>query len=120
MDGLKDIIANHFASEYKAYDLKDVCKNYGIKPDERLNPMDSKRIYVANGLNKLQDEDIWKLAGQIVKEFKSKELIKDLEPYLGDTELEFSFVTRRRIIDYANLSRNMEGNMKLDNFLSCI
>lgn len=119
-DGLKGIIANHFASEYKAYDLKDVCKNYGIEPDEGLNPMSSKRIYVDNGLNKLQDEDIWKLAGQIVKEFESKELIKELEPYLGDTKLEFSFVTRRRIIDYVNLSGNMEGNMKLDNFLSCI
>lgn len=120
IEGLKNIIANQFASAYKAYEIKDICGQYGIIPDESLDPMHSKRIYVINGLNKMEAEDIWKVARQIVKEFESKDLNKEMEPFLGDTELEFSFVTRRRIIDYVNLSANMEGNLKLDNFLSLI
>lgn len=78
IEELKVIIANEFASAYKAYDLKVVCQKYGILPDEGLDPMNSKRIYVGNGLNKMQDDDIWKLARLIVKEFESKELIKEI------------------------------------------
>lgn len=120
IEELKTIIANEFASAYKAYDLNVVCKKYGIMPDEGLDPMKSKRIYVGNGLNKMQDDEIWKLARLVAKEFESKELIKEMEPFLGDSELAFSFVTRKRIIDYVSASGNMEGDMSLDEFLSII
>lgn len=45
---------------------------------------------------------------------------KEMEPFLGDSELAFSFVTRKRIIDYVSASGNMEGDMSLDEFLSTI
>lgn len=120
VDELRNVIANQFACEYKAYDLDEACNAYGIKPDECLNPMHSKRLYVLNGLNKLSDDDIWKLARKIVKEFEKAEMIKTMEPYLADTELEFSFVTRSRIVDFLDSLSNMEGRMKLDAFLSFI
>ena len=98
VDELRNVIANQFACEYKAYDLGGICNAYGIEPDAGLNPMNSKRLYVLSGLNKLPDDDIWKLARRIVKEFENTEMIKTMEPYLADTELVFSFVTRRRIV----------------------
>jgi len=120
IEGLKSKIAEQFASEYKAYDLKGICEKYGILPDGDLDPMNSKRIYIANGLNKMQDEDICKLARQLLKEFESKEFIREMEPFFGDTELEFSFVTRRHVVDYVSSTGKMEGCMKLEDFLSFI
>lgn len=120
VDELKNVIANQFASEYKAYELSGVCNAYGIEPDAGLEPMNSKRLYVLSGLNKLIDDDIWKLARRMVKEFENAEMIKTMEPYLNDTELVFSFVTRRRIVDFLDSLSNMEGQMKLDDFLSFI
>ena len=120
VDELRDVIANQFACEYKAYDLNKACNAYGIEPDVGLEPMHSKRKYVLNGLEKLSDDDIWKLARRIAKEFDSTAMIKAMEPYLADTELEFSFVTRRRIVDFLDSLGDMEGRMSLDDFLSFI
>lgn len=100
VDGLRNVIANQFACEYKAYELGGICNAYGIEPDAGLDAMNSKRLYVLSGLNKLSDDDIWKLARRMVKEFEDTEMIKAMEPYLADTELVFSFVTRRRIVDF--------------------
>ena len=36
VDGLREVIANQFACEYKAYDLRRVCNEYGIEPDAGL------------------------------------------------------------------------------------
>lgn len=120
VDGLREVIANQFACEYKAYDLRRVCNEYGIEPDAGLEPMNGKRLYVSNDLNKMPDDDIWKLARRIAKEFNNVEMIKTMAPYLNDTELTFSFVTRRRIVDFLDSLSNMEGQMKLDDFLSFI
>ena len=120
VDELRNIIANQFACEYKAYDLDGICNAYEIEPDAGLNPMSSKRLYILSGLNKLPDDDIWKLARRIVIEFENTEIIKTMEPYLADTELTFSFVTRKRIVDFLDSLGNMEGQMKLDDFLSLI
>lgn len=98
VDELRNVIANQFACEYKAYDLGGVCNAYGIEPDASLEPMHSKRLYVLSGLNKLPDDDIWRLARRIVKEFENTEMIKTMEPYLGDTELEFSFVQEGELL----------------------
>ena len=118
VDGLRNVIANQFACEYKAYELGGICNAYGIEPDAGLDAMNSKRLYVLSGLNKLSDDDIWKLARRMVKEFEDTEMIKAMEPYLADTELVFSFVTRRRIVDFLDSLSNMEGQMKLDDFFS--
>jgi len=88
VDELRSVIANQFACEYKAYGLEGVCNVYGIEPDSGRDPMYSKRLYVLNGLDKLSDDDIWKLARRIAKEFESTSMIKAMEPYLADTELE--------------------------------
>ena len=39
VDELRNVIANQFASEYKAYELSGVCNAYGIEPDAGLEPM---------------------------------------------------------------------------------
>ena len=49
VDELRNVIANQFACEYKAYDLGGVCNAYGIEPDAGLEPMHSKRLYVLSG-----------------------------------------------------------------------
>ena len=69
VDGLREVIANQFACEYKAYDLRRVCNEYGIEPDAGLEPMNGKRLYVSNDLNKMPDDDIWKLARRIANFF---------------------------------------------------
>lgn len=74
--------------------------------------MHSKRLYVLSGLNKLPDDDIWKCARRIVKEFGNAEMIKTMESYLADTELAFSFVTRRRIVDFLDSLSDMEGQIR--------
>ena len=40
---LLKIITDYFR-EYKAYDLPDVCKKYGIECDSNLEPMASKLL----------------------------------------------------------------------------
>lgn len=79
-----------------------------------------KMLAMCMKLNQLPDDDIWKLARRIVKEFENAEMIKTMEPYLADTELVFSFVTGRRIVDFLDSLSDMEGRMKLDDFLSLI
>lgn len=44
VDELRNVIANQFASEYKAYELSGVCNAYGIEPDAGLEPMNNKII----------------------------------------------------------------------------
>ena len=120
VDELRNVIATQFACEYKAYDLNGVCNSYGIIPEDSLNPMNSKRVYVLSGLNKLSDDDVWKIARRMVGEFANSEIIKCMEPFMADMELKFSFITRRRIIDYLDSLSDMEGTMELDTFLSFI
>lgn len=118
IDKVKEKIADQFAKEYKANDLKNICNIYGIEPDDELDPMDSKRLVVKSGLNKMSDDAILDVAKRIVRDFQDMELIKDMEPYLSDTELVFSFVTRKKIIELIDSLNNMEGKMDLDVFLS--
>lgn len=120
IDELRDTIAREFSGEYKAYDLEGICKIYGIEPDPNLDPMNSKRLYMLSGLNKLDDDKIWKIARKIVKDFQKSTTIKDMEPYLSDAALNFSFATRQRIIELLDSLNNMEGKMDLDDFLNFI
>ena len=120
IDELRDTIAREFSGEYKAYDLEGICKIYGIEPDSNLDPMNSKRLYMLSGLNKLDDDKIWNIARKIVKDFQKSATIKDMEPYLSDTAMTFSFATRQRIIELLDSLNNMEGKMDLDDFLNYI
>lgn len=120
IDKLKQVIADRFASEYKAYDLKNTCNTFGIEPDDDIDPMDSKRRYIQSGLNKMSDDDIWNIARRMIREFQNMETIKAMEPYLLDTELIFSFVTRQQIIELLDSLNNMEGKIDLDDFLSFV
>lgn len=120
IDELRDTIAREFSGEYKAYDLEGICKIYGIEPDPNLDPMNSKRLYMLSGLNKLDDDKIWNIARKIVKDFQKSTTIKDMEPYLSDMALAFSFATRQRIIELLDSLNNMEGKMDLDDFLNFI
>ncbi|MCM1214931.1 MAG: hypothetical protein NC331_06430 [Lachnospiraceae bacterium] len=118
---LKNIIANEFARQYKSYELAEECKKYNIFPNEQeVTPDRSKRCFVLNGLEKVNDQDIWRLAKQILQDFGNKELAKQLEPYLGDDLFCFSHITRHKIVDFIEMRNNMEGNISIDDFLSPI
>lgn len=118
---LKNIIAGEFARQYKSYELADVCKKYNIFPNEQeVTPDRSKRCYVLNGLEKVSDPDIWRLAKQILQDFGDIELAKQLEPYFGDELFSFTHITRRKIVDFIEIQDNMEGNLEIDDFLSSI
>ena len=88
-----------FVKIIKSYELADVCKKYNIFPNEQeVTPDRSKRCYVLNGLEKVSDPDIWRLAKQILQDFRDIELAKQLEPYLGDELFTFTHITRRKIL----------------------
>ena len=88
-----------FVKLIKSYELADVCKKYNIFPNEQeVTPDRSKRCYVLNGLEKVSDPDIWRLAKQILQDFRDIELAKQLEPYLGDELFTFTHITRRKIL----------------------
>lgn len=118
-DELKVIIANALA-EYKAYQLPDICPRYGIFPDESLDPMNSKRIYVQSGLDKCNSDEIGKIAKKVMERLNDKDLTKQMEPFFGDSMLKFSFITRRKLAEFLDGMSNMEGKMKLSEFLSPI
>ena len=62
---LLKIIADYFR-KYKAYDLPDVCKKYGIECDGNLDPNASKRIYLESGLKKKTFSDLSMVAKQVI------------------------------------------------------
>lgn len=117
---LIEIIANYFWGEYKSYEIDGACVQYGIPVDTELNPHDSKKVYVRSGLTKLSEEQIVNLALKVAADFENWSLNKELEQYLGDAIFQISFITRRRIVEYLDSKGNMEGKMKLDEFLKPI
>lgn len=115
-DDLIEILVKYFYT-YKSYDLCDAMKSYGLTPDETLNPNDSKKIFAKAGIRKLSDEDIEKLVLRIAKEAEDVSLNKKMEKWFKDQFLEFSFVTRRKLVDFFDTCTDLEGRMRLDELL---
>lgn len=113
------ILSGYFWT-YKAYELDGILKEYGISPDETLNPDSSKKMYVRSGLIKMTEEEIEQLAKRIAREAESISLNKQMEEYFGDSIFEFSYITRRKLAEYLDICPNFEGKMKLDELLQGI
>lgn len=96
IDEIKDIIVGVFKARYKSDQLKAACKKYGMDIDDVY----SKADMIKSGLNKLSDQDIKTIAAKIEIDFNDSGLIKALSPYFGDSNLEFSFISRNAVIVY--------------------
>lgn len=66
-----------------------------------------------NGLDKINDQDTWRLAKQILQDFGNIAFAKQLEPYMGDDLFDFSHITRRKIVDFIDMCNDMEGNIRI-------
>jgi len=56
-----------YLKNYKAYEIKGICKKYGIECDENLDPMNSKRVYIQSGLISLGLAQLREIAKTIIK-----------------------------------------------------
>lgn len=120
-DELRNIIAEAFKKQYKNYMLEEVCKKYNIYPDaNKVSPGTSKRLYVLDGLQKMSEGEVFNVARQIIQDFEDIDLIKQLEPYFDDDIFVFSHITRRKVVEFIEEKNNMEGNLRIDDFLSHI
>ena len=113
IDEIKDIIVDVFKGRYKSDQLKVACKKYGMDIDDVYSKADK----IKSGLNKLSDQDIEKIAAKIEIDFNDSDLIKALSPYLGDSNLDFSFISRNAVIMYLEQEQNMEGKVSLEKFI---
>jgi len=77
---LLKIITDYFR-EYKAYDLPDVCKKYGIECDSNLEPMASKRLYLESGLKKKTFVDLSMIAKQVIADGCNSDFMKLFKKY---------------------------------------
>ncbi len=114
IDEIKTIIINALKNTYRTYELKDVCRRYGLNVDDNLS---SKAEIIKSGLMDLTDGEIEKLAAKIEVEFRDATLIKELSPYLGDSNLKFSFISRNALVTYLEQKQNMEGKIRLEKFI---
>lgn len=110
---IKNIIVDVFKARYKADQLKAACEKYGMEIDDVYSKADK----VKSGLNKLSDQEIKTIAAKIEIDFNDSDLIKALSPYFGDSNLEFSFISRNAVIVYLEQQQNMEGKVGLEKFI---
>lgn len=113
IDEIKYIIVGVFKARYKSDQLKAACKKYGMDIDDVYSKADK----IKSGLNKLSDQDIKTIAAKIEIDFNDSDLIKALSPYFGDSNLEFSFISRNAVIVYLEQQQNMEGKVGLEKFI---
>ena len=103
-----------YLKNYKAYEIKGICKKYGIECDENLDPMNSKRVYIQSGLISLGLAQLREIAKTIIKEEQNPSFVKSVEPYLSDDFFDIKMATRRELLNWIVSNSGIEG--KLQNF----
>ena len=114
---LLKIITDYFR-EYKAYDLPDVCKKYGIECDSNLEPMASKRLYLESGLKKKTFVDLSMIAKQVIADGCNSDFTKSVEPFLNDDFFAVPMLTRRALLNWLSSQSDLEGNCDVCTFVS--
>jgi len=110
----------YYLSNYKAYDLEDVCKSYGLECNLDLNPMSSKRTYIQSGLNSLGDKKLQSIACEIIKREECPAFVESIDGYLEQDPFHISMITRRNIIDLLAGKQIIEGKLTILEFLKRI
>lgn len=103
-----------YLRNYKAYEVKGICKKYGIECDEDLDPMHSKRVYIQSGLTSLGLEQLREIAKTIIKYEQNPSFVKSVEPYLSDDFFDIKMTVRRELLNWIVSNPDIEG--KLQNF----
>lgn len=107
-----------YIKKYKAYNIPSVCKKYNIECDSKLNPMNSKRVYIESGLIKFSFNKLKELAKTIILEEGDPLFVKRVELYLNDDFFSISMITRRKIINWLSGQSLIEGKLRIDEMLS--
>ncbi len=114
---LMNIIADYIKA-FKAYNLPSVCKKYNIECDSKLDPMNSKRVYIESGLMKFSYNKLRELIKRIILEECDPEFVKRIDPYMNDDFFSISMITRRKIINWVSEQLSIEGKLRIDEMLS--
>lgn len=107
-----------YIKEYKAYNLPSVCEKYNIECDNKLNPMNSKRVYIESGIIKFSYNKLRELTRRIILEECDPEFVKRVDPYMNDDFFSISMITRRKIINWLSEQLSIEGKLRIDEMLS--
>lgn len=116
-DSLQNEIADYLSS-YKAYDLPNICKSYGIECNEQSNPNSSKRIYINSGLKKMNLAQTKELVKRIIANGADTEFVRKIEPFMDDDFFFIPMVSRRAILEWLSSERNLEGKKNVVDLLS--
>lgn len=118
-DKLIEILWQYFGN-YKSYELDGVLKEYGISPDETLDPNNSKKMYIQSGLAKMKEEEIMELSKLIARETDNISFNKQMEKYLGNDIFEFTYITRQKLAEYFDECPDFTGKLQLKELLQGI
>lgn len=114
---LMNIIVDYI-KKFKAYNIRSVCKKYNIECDNKLDPMNSKRVYIESGLIKFSYNKLSELIKRIILEECDPEFVKRVDPYMNDDFFSISMITRRKIINWLSEQLSIEGKLRIDEMLS--
>lgn len=114
---LMNVIVDYI-KEHKAYNLPNVCKKYNIECDSKLDPMNSKSVYIESGLVKFPFNKLQELAKLIILEECDPLFVKRVEPYMNNDFFSISLITRRKIVDWLSDQLLIEGKLRIDEMLS--
>jgi len=116
-DSIQKTIVDYLYN-YKAYDLPEVCKSYGIECNEQLNPNSSKRLYISSGLKKMNLAQTKDLVKKIITNGADAAFVRKIEPFMDDDFFSIPMVSRRAILDWLSTERNLEGKKNIVDLLS--
>lgn len=91
-----------------------------IECDSKLDPMNSKRVYIESGLIKFSFNKLRELIKRIILEECDPEFVKGVDPYMNDDFFSISMITRRKIINWLSEELSIEGKLRIDEMLSLL
>lgn len=114
---IRNAIIEHLRT-YSAYDLPAICERLQIPCNNELDPMNSKATYLKSGINKLNDKDLIALVKAIVCDDDCPEFVENVDRYLQEQLFEITTITRRKVINWIAEQNDLEGNIRIVDFLN--
>jgi hypothetical protein len=120
LETLRDSISEALATNVKSYNIPGVCAGLGLAPGEGDEAFRSKRLYVKNRLLGLKDQELLRIAIDILKEFDDKALADLTSEMTVHAEYRISEITRRDVLKALNGLNPLFGDVDLFESLSII
>lgn len=110
LTNLIDSISNCLAIE-KSYNLPKVCLKYGLDDGDEGEAFGNKFKYVRRRIFEKNEQDILKLAKDLINNYKSYSIGNALNEYTDGKYTKLSEITRRNLVERLLEYPNLEGKL---------